>query len=379
MLGLTFFRAPDGEHIIVHRDLAEVESAWQELPAHPCYLFQTYEWLSLWWKTSGQAEHVEPFVVRVADEKARTKIIFPLGIRKRYGCRILVFLGGDITDYNAPVFAPDIASLRQNGRFDKLWKQIESLAAADVVWLQRMPDRLTDGTNPIIAERYARHVDNAHAAVQLPSTFAAFAASRSSVYFSVTRRKRRQLERLGSVTLDIPERRQTIAEIVELMLRQKQRRLEETGKRPIPQHYQNFYRRLAEASIANGRPHVSCLRVDGQIVATHVGVVHGNRFYYLMPGYEAGAWAHYSVGRLLLQALVEWCIAQGIETFDMTVGDESYKRFWSNENLKLYESRYPLTVKGASYLAVSRLKGLADRSHRLGRLFSATSPIWPAS
>lgn len=62
----------------------------------------------------------------------------------------------------------------------------------------------------------------------------------------------------------------------------------------------------------------------------------------------------------------------------MTVGDESYKRFWSNENLKLYESRYPLTVKGASYLAVSRLKGLADRSHRLGRLFSATSPVWPA-
>jgi CelD/BcsL family acetyltransferase involved in cellulose biosynthesis len=371
MLELTFPPAPDGEHITVHRDLAEVESAWHELQAHPCYVFQTYEWLSLWCKTSGQADHVEPFVVRVTDETERTKIIFPLGIRSRYGCRILVFLGGDVTDYNAPVFARGVASACQNGRLNKIWKQIESLAAADVVWLQRMPDRLADGANPMITEPHARHVDDAHAAGPLPSTFAAFAASRSSVYFSVTRRKRRQLERLGLVTLDVPESRQTIAAVVELMLRQKQRRLEETGKRPMPPHYQGFYRSLAAASIANGRPHVSCLRVDGQIVATHVGVVHRNRFYYLMPGYEAGPWAHYSVGRLLLQALVEWCIAQGIETFDMTVGNESYKRFWSNDNLKLYESRYPLTVRGASYLAAYRLKGLADRSHRLGRLFAS--------
>jgi hypothetical protein len=45
----------------------------------------------------------------------------------------------------------------------------------------------------------------------------------------------------------------------------------------------------------------------------------------------------------------------------LTVGDEEYKRFWADTRLKLYESRYAQTVRGACFLAGSRLRALAGR------------------
>jgi CelD/BcsL family acetyltransferase involved in cellulose biosynthesis len=106
---------------------------------------------------------------------------------------------------------------------------------------------------------------------------------------------------------------------------------------------------------------VAALRVDSEVVATHLGVLHQNRFYWLMPGHESGSWANFSVGRALLQSLVEWCIANSVSTFDLTVGDEDYKRFWSDTRLKLYESHYARTLRGTGLLAASRLRRAAQR------------------
>ena len=87
----------------------------------------------------------------------------------------------------------------------------------------------------------------------------------------------------------------------------------------------------------------------------HAAVVTG------VPDFEAGDWARLSVGRILLQCLIEWCIVNRIDSFDLTVGDEEYKRFWADTRLKLYESRYAQTVRGACFLAGSRLRALAGR------------------
>jgi CelD/BcsL family acetyltransferase involved in cellulose biosynthesis len=83
-----------------------------------------------------------------------------------------------------------------------------------------------------------------------------------------------------------------------------------------------------------------------------------------MPGYEAGKWAPYSAGRALLQSLVEWCIERKIERFDLTVGDEEYKRFWANVRMRLYESRYPRTIRGACFLAAQRFRTAIDARPR---------------
>jgi hypothetical protein len=78
-----------------------------------------------------------------------------------------------------------------------------------------------------------------------------------------------------------------------------------------------------------GSVHISCLQLNGRTLATHWGLVFKRRFYSLMSGYQAGEW-RYSVGRLLLENVVEWCISEKINVFDLTVGDESYKFDWTD-------------------------------------------------
>lgn len=95
----------------------------------------------------------------------------------------------------------------------------------------------------------------------------------------------------------------------------------------------------------------ACLRIAGEIVATHLGALHDDRFYWLMSGYEAGDWNRYSVGRALLHALVEWCIDHQVKTFDLTVGDEEYKRFWANSRLPLFELTRAVSGRGGLMLA----------------------------
>lgn len=379
MGGPADFRTTEGERVVVHRQFSEIATAWKALAAQPCYVFQTYEWLSLWNETSSQAENVEPFIVRIADSHDRTLAIFPLGIRHRYGCCVLVFLGGEVTDYNAPLFDPAAVPFYNKARLNLLWDRIEMVSGADAVWLQRMPARLPNGANPMITERHTRQVASAYAASSLPSSFAAFAATRKSTFFADTRRRRRQLERLGSLKFELADSPQEAAAIVALMLRQKRRRQEETAGRLLLPHQQRFYESLATTTFADGEAHVASLRVGDKIVATHVGVVHQNRFYYLMPGYEAGEWARYSVGRQLLQSLVEWCIARGIESFDLTVGDEEYKRFWADQQLALYESRYALNVRGACYLGATWLKDVMRRTGNPERALSAPPTEAPAA
>jgi CelD/BcsL family acetyltransferase involved in cellulose biosynthesis len=269
----------------------------------------------------------------------------------------LVWLGGIVTDYNAPLVDPRFAAACTINRIDRLWQAIVTLSQTDIVWLLRMPANFPDrAANPMAKERHAQRTGNAYAAT-LPATLDNFVSTRSRTYFAGTRRARRKLERLGSVRLEMPATRAEIDAIAEAMLQQKTRRFAETGAPPLRPWVERFYRTLVHVALPDGQPHAACLRVDGEIVATHVGAMHRNCFYWLMPGFEA-AWSRYSVGRLMLYALVEWCIMRGLGTIDLTVGDEHYKRFWADHRLPLFEARYARNARGGCLMAGWRMREL---------------------
>jgi CelD/BcsL family acetyltransferase involved in cellulose biosynthesis len=132
------------------------------------------------------------------------------------------------------------------------------------------------------------------------------------------------------------------------MAQQKSRRWQETGSRDLfaEAGYLDFYRHLAQQGITGGEVIISGLQVKGQWIATHWGVRYDKRFYWLMPGYENDAWARYSPGRVLLDAVVQWSIEEKLSVFDLTVGDEGYKRQWADHVLPLYAGSYGVTLRG---------------------------------
>lgn len=350
----------DGARLSVHQSFEECEALWRAaVKTCSCFAFQTFEWQSTWYATIGQAEGVRAYIVHLADGTGRTLLYLPLGIYSRKGLRFLSFLGGIVTDYNVPIIDPQFASEISKSDFSRLWAAIlDLLPRVDVVWLQRMPHLIDHTRNPMIMLPGAWHTENAHAAI-LPEGLAAFKATRSTKLFSDNRRRRRRLSEKGRIEVCVPVSPAEATETLTVMARQKSRRWRESRARDLfaLPGYLRFYQVLSNTTFEIGRVHISCLRLNNQVLATHWGLIFNRRFYWLMPGYEAGEWARYSVGRLLLENVVEWCISQQISVFDLTVGDESFKFDWADHSLSLYEYLAFRSIKGALFVAGYQARG----------------------
>jgi len=345
--------------IAIHVSLAECESFWRAAFDHCSgYVFQTFEWQSAYQATIGGAEGVRPFIVHVSDRAGRTLLLLPLGIYRLGALKVLRFLGGEVTDYNAPVIDQAFASGVATADFAVLWHAIIArLPRVNVVWLRRMPETIEDEINPLIALRGAVHSQNAHGA-RLPASLAEFRASRRAKLFSDGRRQRKRLAERGEVSPQVPAPADRTSETVGAVASQKSRRWRETGAPDMFARpgYLEFYRNLTEGSFRLSGVQVSRLLVDETVVATHWGVLFQGRFYYLLPGHIGGEWLRYSCGRMLLENLIEWCIAKRVRVFDLTVGDERYKLDWADHSLRLYEWLKPTSFIGALYVAYWHLR-----------------------
>jgi CelD/BcsL family acetyltransferase involved in cellulose biosynthesis len=110
--------------------------------------------------------------------------------------------------------------------------------------------------------------------------------------------------------------------------------------------YLGFFQHLSNHHAGDSFVHLSALRLDDQIIATHWGLVYKKRFYHLLPTYAHNEYTRFSPGNILLRKLFEWCIQNGIEVYDFTVGDESYKLLWSDHNLELFDYYKARNLKG---------------------------------
>ncbi len=349
----------DGIRLSIYPSLEASEALWKKAETDcACYAFQSFTWLSTWQETIGRAQGIVPLIVHLSDCTGRTLMILPLGIYRRGRLRILQFLGGGITDYHAPIIDRAFAARVGAVEFATLWKSVlKRLPPVDIVWIWHMPETIEGARNPMLALPGAAFLENAYAAA-LPPSFDEFKAGKSQDFFKDTRRRLRRLSKNGQTEIALPRDASEAVAWVRIMARQKSRRWRESGAADIFQQpeYLAFYEALTRTWFETDNVHVCCLRVDGTVIATDWGLVYNRRFYSMMAGYEE-EWAQYSPGRILLESVVEWCIGEpSVEIFDLTVGGEAYKKYWSDHSLAIYECLAAQSLKGLAAVTTERLK-----------------------
>ncbi len=374
-----------GEHatLSIYTTLEPTQTRWRALQASGCsYGFQSYDWIAAWYQHLGQAQGWQIRLVELRDADGQTQLLLPLGIRRHHGLRVLSFLGGEVTDYHAPLLQRDFPT----ATFAVLWQVIlrQLRGEIDLLRVRRMPQLIEGCANPMILLAGMHATEQAHAA-SLTASFAQFQKLRSAKMFADTRRQLRRLHELGTVQLlvDVPSAQRT--EVVAAMARQKARRWHETGSRDLfaEPGYLAFYQSLAAQGIGGGDVVVSALLVDDILVATHWGICYGQRYYWIMPGYEDGSWGRYSVGRILMDAVVQHCIERGLAIFDLTVGDEAYKLQWADQTLALYAGQQGYSLRGKLAVGISelwqRLRVRARNNLRLRNLVRRWRGLAPIS
>jgi CelD/BcsL family acetyltransferase involved in cellulose biosynthesis len=337
---------PEGVSVAVYPSLEQAEARWRAAQSvcH-AYGFQSYDWLATWQRQLGQVQGWQVRVLEVRQADGATLMLLPLGICLQRGLRVLSFLGGEVTDYHAPLLSADFPVTA----FGTLWPVLIGLLRDEVdLWrVRRMPQHIEGLPNPLTLLPGMRATERAHAA-SLTNSFAEFQKQRSAKMFADTRRQLRRLHELGAVRILVDTTAAQRPAVVAGMARQKARRWHETGSRDLFSEpgYLDFYQALAAHGLGGGEVLVSALYVDDTLVATHWGIVYGQRFYWLMPGYEDGTWGRYSVGRILLEAVVQHAIERRLAVFDLTVGDEAYKMQWADHSLALFAGQQGFSVRG---------------------------------
>jgi CelD/BcsL family acetyltransferase involved in cellulose biosynthesis len=367
----------------LHDALAGLEREWcafEQLA--DCTVFQTFGWLAAWHLHIGTGKGVRPAVVIGRNAAGEILFLLPLAVESKGFARRLTWLGSDSSDYNAPLLAPDFPRAIGTSHFPSLWPRIldrvqrERDLQFDLVHFVRMPATVGRQPNPFVRLPVMLHPSGAYLA-HLGSDWATFyAASRSSATRRREVRKRKHLAELGEVRLVTPQDGQDIVRSFDTLIAQKTRSFAAAGVPNLfrrPGHAE-FYRSLAINAGTRHIAHVSRLDVGTVAAAAALGLVFRGRYHLVLSSYDGGEIARFSPGSVHLHELMRHAIATGCTVFDFTVGDEAYKRDWSEPECALCDHVSAVRWRGACVAPVvrgfTRVKRLVKRTPLLWSAFS---------
>lgn len=339
--------------INIHKSFSsKLEREWITLENHSLGVtpFQSYAWISHWFKEVGSPVYkVDPAIVKISFN-GKSHMILPFGIRLSNGVRILEWMGGIQTDYMLPLSLEGSNILFND--FENIWSLIyEKLPHYDILYLGKQPNIIGNIANPFVTKFPHNELTNSHQAI-LEDTWEKYAAKNvSKKVLADTRRQFRRLSELGKLRFIVADNESKINEITKFMIFQKGKRFNKKGTWNMFEikEYRRLYQNIDQDLGCLGKVHCSALYLDEKIIAAHWGFLSSNCFYYIMPSHDGGTFAKFSPGKILLESLIKLCIDIGIYKFDFTVGNETYKKIWTNSTNVLSESIKPMTFKGKTY------------------------------
>lgn len=364
-------------------DLAEVEQQWKTFERRAdCTVFQSFDWLAKWQSHIGLRAGTVPAVVLGRDADGDVLFILPLAIETRGRVRRLTWLGSELCDYNMPLLAKHCGRYFSSGRFVALWREIEKLLRTeahtrfDLVDFQKMPEAIGGQRNPFLDLGVLPHPSGAHIA-HLDSDWDRFYAAKRSP--STRKRERRQFKQLaehGEIRFVDVQDREEIGRTLDTLFSQKTRSFARMGVEDMFARpgYQEFFRDIALDPRMSEVIHITRLDVGTTVAAASLGFRFRDCYYLVISSYQDGELSRFGPGRAHLQALLRHAIDRGFQRFDFTVGDESYKRDWSDTELIIFDHLAAITIRGwlvvAMTAAFRRTKRRIKQSPIMWRAFS---------
>jgi CelD/BcsL family acetyltransferase involved in cellulose biosynthesis len=366
--------------ISIYRDLVEIESDWRAFEKRAdCTAFQSFEWLSVWQRQIGSRSGVMPAVVAGRDSAGALLFLLPLAIEPRGWLRQLRWLGSDLCDYNAPLLCPGFAELVDAARFVSLWRDVVARLGidpdlrCDLISLEKMPEAVGAQPNPFLQLGARLHPNGAYAA-QLGDNWETFYnAKRSSDTRRRDRNKRKKLAGFGEVRFVNPDTAE-IGPTLDMLFEQKAQAFAHMGVANIfaKPGYREFFREVATDPRTRHLVHVSRLDTGDTFAAINLGLIFRDHYYHVLASYDGGEVSKFGPGAAHLHDLLRHAIERKCSVFDFTIGDERYKRDWSDIQLKLFDHAAAVTPRGWPVVVGSRALGA------LKRCIKQTPAIWKA-
>jgi len=343
-------------HISTDPDAFRDEWTWLE-SAGAATVFQSRAWIDALCDVAA-TQDIEPLFVLVTDAASSApQMLLPLCRRTQNSLTAVEFLDLGASDYNAPLLASDFTP--SPTEFSALWSAIRAaLPAADILRIDKSPATISGRPNPLASLGFMHRLTLGAWSLRLPATREAY--ERDAIAPRVRKellRKRRRLAELGPLNL----RKAASADEAAAMLRDladmRRDRYRALGRHDIlaDASFRAFYAGLLARG--DGLAEIHALEVGGARVAALFGLRHEGAFHFLLSGFRAGEWAQKSAGSVAADMMLSQAIADGLATFDFTIGNAPYKRHFGAVRQDLFGGAQALSYRALPQVAERRIKG----------------------
>jgi CelD/BcsL family acetyltransferase involved in cellulose biosynthesis len=363
----------------VQDNLAAVEAVWRHLQSEQALAtpYQNYDFLASWQRCVGARTGVNPIIVSAYDPAGHPLFLWPLGYADRGPFRILQFLGGKHANVNLGLWHRDTAALMTAADLALVLNRVAASGhGIDLVALRRQPSRWTGVANPLLLLPHQPSPSDSCRRDLVRSLDGA-------VDLEVSRGMRKQLRGKDRKLTALPGyrcfRASTSDEVERLLgwfFSTKAKHLSAQGLANAfaEPGVQDFVRDICHSGLAQKAPlaELHATEANGELLAVLAGIGDGRRFSSMFNTYTLGPLSRFSPGLVLMLHMIADLGERGYASFDLGVGDATYKRGFCREVEPLFDSFLPLTPKGHLAALGARSATAAKRGiKRTPRLFAA--------
>jgi CelD/BcsL family acetyltransferase involved in cellulose biosynthesis len=345
--------AADGRiaQIDIIEDMGAAEPHWRALEAGHSLAtpYQRCDFLQLWQRHLGTAAGITPFIVAGFNANGAPLFLWPFGRRQLAGVRVLEFLGGKHSNFKMGLWRRDVAA--GIGAEDLRAVLARLSVRADLLRLTNQPLTWAGTTNPFALLPHQRSANCGFSGTLIPDFEALLRARTNSATRKKMRKKERALADFGAVEFAQAHEPDEVRRVLDVFFKQKSARMRALG---IADAFAPpGVRRFVEAAATEARPgaeppiEVYRLTVGDIVVATFGGIVGGGRFCGMFNSIASERYAAESPGEQLLTRLVQRCCERALDTFDLGIGEASYKTLFCSDTEPLFDSYLPLGASGA--------------------------------
>src|SRR4051794_16106303 len=334
----------------IAHELEDLREEWQVLGGRSGNLFATWEWAPGWGPPFGQGT---PFPAVNRDDAGAPRALVPLELRRRGPLRVARFVGHGPADELGPIGEPEaLVELQAERRWD-------------VLLAERLPP--TAGADKLGGRTLLRE---ASPVVEAPEGgYEAFLAGRSRNFRSQGRRKEKKLLERGLTYRLSHDPARLEADMGTLgELHEARWGAESSGA--LRDRRAAFHMDFARAALERGWLRLWLAEVEGQAVAAWYGFRFGKAEWYYQSGRDPD-WDKDSVGLVLLAHTIRAAFDDGLRTYRLLRGGESYKDRFATSDPGL---ETVVAGRGALGTLAERSAPAALRLRRLLRRESGGAP-----
>lgn len=326
-------------------DFESIRNVWDQILKENRFgnnVFLTVDWLSTWWKHFGAQRKL---LLLKVEEDNKILGIAPLMLSKyklaSFGSiKKIEFLGARHSDYNN-----FIVSKKENEFMRYILDYLTEEEDWDWIELKEIPENINYSKQlfmaPSLNLETKERVCNLCPYVALPNTFDSLRKSFGRNLRQNLNRYVRKIQENHTVDLKrFDEAGFSVKEAMNIFIGLHELKWKSEGQPGAfaEETFRNFHKDVAEVFAGNNWLGIYFLRIDGEPVAAQYTFEYDKKMYYYLAGFLP-KYSEFSVGNLIIMFLLRECIAKGFTEYDMTRGDEPYKKQWTNNYRRNFEVR----------------------------------------